>query len=75
LPIVFCTARTATVAAMRRDLNAMFKMTGCNLRDMRKMAIGWSRRESSGFSGVWSIERQNFLLRAEIALSYIQVAG
>jgi hypothetical protein len=38
--MVFCTVRTAMIAEMRRDLNAMaIKKSVCGLGEVRKMAI------------------------------------
>jgi hypothetical protein len=47
---VFCTAKAAMIAEMRSDLNAMaIKKSVRDLGEVRKMAIGWRRRETCGF--------------------------
>jgi hypothetical protein len=70
--MVFCTAMTATIAVMRRDLISMVKKSLCDLGEGRKEVIGWRRRETSGFGAVGLVERQNFTLGGQTALSYTQ---
>ena len=71
---MFCTARAAIIVSMRRDLNAIAtKKSICDFGEVRKMVVGWRRREISGFGALCLVERQNFPLRGATALSYIQV--